>query len=71
MEAGTITVSVFEEMSNDAMVGLKEAQKAYDEATNYSMDYRAQLEWSEKIAEQLKELEAFADTRIIVSREVD
>ncbi|MCP9290369.1 DUF922 domain-containing protein [Gracilimonas sediminicola] len=68
MEAGTISVSVFEEMSDEAMADLEEAQKEYDEATNYSMDYRSQLQWSEKIAEQLKELEAFANTRIVISR---
>ncbi|WP_421775150.1 DUF922 domain-containing protein [Gracilimonas sp.] len=68
MEAGTITVNLFEEMSDEAMADLEEAQKVYDEATNFSMDYRSQLEWSDRIAEQLKELEAFANTRIIVSR---
>lgn len=71
MEAGTISVSVFEEMSDEAMADLDEAQKAYDEATNYSMDYRAQLEWTEKIAAQLKSLEAFTNTDIKVSRKTN
>jgi hypothetical protein len=68
MEAGTISVSVFEEMSDGAMAQLEKAQKEYDEATNYSMDYRSQLQWSDKIAEQLKELVAFSNTRVVVSR---
>lgn len=71
MEAGTISVSVFEEMSDEAMAQLEEVQREYDEATNYSMDYRSQLQWSDKIAEQLRELVAFSNTRVVVSREVD
>lgn len=71
MEAGTISVSVFEEMSDEAMAELDKAQKAYDEETNFSMNYRAQLEWSEKIAAQLKSLEAFANTVIKVSRKTN
>ncbi|MGN8225939.1 DUF922 domain-containing protein [Gracilimonas sp. BCB1] len=71
MKAGTISVSVFEEMSDEAMAQLEKVQSEYDEATNYSMDYRSQLQWSEQIKEQLKELEAFASPQVLVTRKAN
>lgn len=71
MRNETISVSKFEQMNEEAMNQLKEAQKEYDEATNFSMDYPAQLKWSEQISEQLKELEAFASPQVVVTRKAN
>ena len=68
MMAENISVSKFEEMNDEAIQELNEAQKEYDQATNFSMDYRAQLKRSEQIKEELKMLEDFANPEIIVSR---
>lgn len=71
MEMEDISVSKFLQMNDEAMAQLEKAQSEYDKATNYSMDYRAQLQWAEQIKEQLKELEAFAKPEIIVSRKAN
>lgn len=71
METENISVSIFQRMSDEAMSRLEAAQKEYDEATNFSMDYLAQLQWTEKIRAQLKELEAFAAPKVVVSRKTN
>lgn len=68
MKAGEISVEKFQQMSDEAIQQLEEAQQEYDEDTNYSMDYRAQLQWNERIQEELKKLKEYADPEIIVRR---
>lgn len=68
MLADQISVSKFKELNNEAIQILKDAQKEYDVATNYSLDYRAQMNWTNKIQEELKQLKNFADPEIVVYR---
>lgn len=63
-----LSVSKFEYMNSEIMKDLEAAQLEYDKATNYSMDYRAQLEWLDLIKERLDKMSAFANTKIVVKR---
>lgn len=69
METGSLTPEKFEEINDQIVEALEEAQKQYDEATNLSMDYRSQLEWTNRILEQLNALRDYADPKIIVQRQ--
>ena len=42
------------------------AQTLYDKETNYSRNTERQAEWNKKIAERLKELEAYRDTVVTI-----
>lgn len=68
MDAGTITPERFQEINDETIARLEEAQKEYDQATNLSMNYRAQLEWTNRILEELEALKEFANPEIIVKR---
>lgn len=68
MEAHEISVEKFRLMSDQAIKLLEEAQKEYDEATNYSIDFKAQKEWIERIHQELKQMEKFANPEVVVSR---
>lgn len=68
METDNISVEKFKRMSDEAIKLLEEAQHEYDVATNYSIDFRAQKKWNERIQQELKQLEEFADPQIVVSR---
>lgn len=60
MKQGTLTVKKFEELNDDIDQELKKAHNEYDEATDYSRNYRFQLQWNNKISQWLEE---YADYR--------
>ncbi|MEX0845867.1 MAG: DUF922 domain-containing protein [Balneolaceae bacterium] len=68
MKSGNISIKKFEQMSDAAMRRLEEAQLEYDKATNYSLDYRAQLKWNEHIKEELMKFDHLKNPEIVVSR---
>jgi|AntRauTorckE6833_2_1112554.scaffolds.fasta_scaffold18486_2 hypothetical protein len=68
MIANTIDPDKFEEINDDIISELEEAQLEYDQATNLSMNYRAQLEWTSRILEQLEALKEYANPLIIIER---
>ncbi len=68
MEADNISVEKFKRMSDEAIKLLEEAQHEYDVDTNYSMDFRSQKKWIERIQHELKQLEEFANPEIVVTR---
>lgn len=71
MEAGTLTVERFTELSEEIEQSLREAQEEYDEATNYSLDLRAQLRWNELIVERLQEYAEYSNPEVIVKKKTD
>lgn len=66
IHAGRLTTSEFKALHESMMADLKNAQNEYDEATNFSMDYREQLKWKDQIKEELKQLGDHADPEMIV-----
>lgn len=68
MKADELTVSKFENMHEQIIEDLKKAQIEYDNATNYSMDYRAQLDWLERINNELEAMKDYAASEVRVKR---
>lgn len=68
MEENRLDVELFKTLNQETQEQLDEAQRRYDEATNFSMDYRAQQEWTKKIKNTLQELSSFSNPDIAINR---
>lgn len=68
MNEGTLTVESFEKLSYEIDQELKTAHNEYDEATDFSRDYRSQLLWNERIEQDLQNLSDFAKPELTVTK---
>lgn len=68
MKDESITLAKFEYLNDETLRSLEDAHADYDRATNFSMDYRAQLDWAETIQKQLQALDSYADPTVRVQR---
>lgn len=56
----------YDRITKEIMTKLTDEQTLYDEETNHSINTEKQAEWNKKIAERLKELEAYKDTVVAI-----
>lgn len=68
IQRGRLTSATFTMLNTEAQNELEEAQNRYDQATNFSMNYREQVEWAKLIKRQLEELSDYANPEIIFKR---
>ena len=56
----------YDKIRQEIEVKRQKEQTLYDEETNHSINIEKQAEWNKKIAERLKELEAYKDTVVTI-----
>ncbi len=54
-------------MYSQKMKALAKCQRLYDKETNHSLIKKAQERWIEKVQQELKEVEKYSDTQIVIN----
>ena len=68
MQKGSLTSEKFTLLNNEAYHELEETQNRYDHFTDFSRDYRKQMEWVKQIKALLEELKDYAKPEIVFKR---